>query len=299
MKVSLHFVYSFNGKIRLQLAGGAMGDPLTGAIASVFVIHWARLFKQKLSNINIIPKMLQILVDDQNIFTKATPIRAKFVNDAMVIDDEQIEIDRHISADIRTAKFFQSVSNSIYEFMQVTIDCPSQHETGFMPLLDIQVKMQQNRIIHKFYKKPISSNKVIMFDSALPAHVKKASIAEGAIRRLRYTDRSLPWPEVAEILSQYSNELRLSGYDHKYRAEIMESALKGFRRQCLISDSGGTPLFRSRMYERETRRKKKLMAREIWYRPSYNIIGFIPPTPGGELVKGIQKIVQEEGKKLV
>ena len=160
MKVSLHFVYSFNGKIRLQLAGGAMGDPLTGAIASVFVIHWARLFKQKLSNINIIPKMLQILVDDQNI------IGAKFVNDAMVIDDEQIEIDRHISADIRTAKFFQSVSNSIYEFMQVTIDCPSQHETGFMPLLDIQVKMQQNRIIHKFYKKPISSNKVIMFDSA-------------------------------------------------------------------------------------------------------------------------------------
>ena len=124
------------------------------------------------------------------------------------------------------------------------------------------------------------------------------TITEGAIRRLRYTDRSLPWSEVAEILSVYSNELRLSGYDENYRSEVMVAALKGFRRQCLDSDTGGVPLFRSRSYERESRRKKKLMSREAWFKPKFDIVGFLPPTPGGALVKGIQKIVQEEGEKI-
>ena len=79
-----------------------------------------------------------------------------------------------------------------------------------MPVLDIQCTMKDNKVIHKFYKKPILSNKVILSNSARPAHVKRASITEGAIRRLRYTRCSLPWSEVAEILSVYSNELRLS-----------------------------------------------------------------------------------------
>ena len=102
--------------------------------------------------------------------------------------------------------------------MQVTTDCPSQHESGYLPVLDIQVKIQNNKIVHKFYKKPISSNKVIMAKSALPTNVKRASLTEGVIRRLRYTDRSLPWSEVTEILSEYSNELRLSGYDENFRS---------------------------------------------------------------------------------
>ena len=80
MRVSLeNHIYSFNGYIRLQSSGGAIGDSLTGAIASVFVIHWAREFKSKLSQMNIFPKMLQIYVDDQNIITLALPLGARFV----------------------------------------------------------------------------------------------------------------------------------------------------------------------------------------------------------------------------
>ena len=38
-------VYSFNGEIKLQSSGGAIGDSLTGAIAAVYVIHWSKEFK--------------------------------------------------------------------------------------------------------------------------------------------------------------------------------------------------------------------------------------------------------------
>ena len=141
---------------------------------------------------------------------------------------------------------------------------------------------------------------MILSSSAFPPNVKRASLTEGAIRRLRYTDRTLPWQEAADILSEYSNELRISGYDHKFRAEIIQAALTGFQRQSAASDSGsGPPLFRSRGYDRQNRRKKKLMSRESWYRSAgYNVIGFLPPTPGAKLVSGLQEIVREEGQKI-
>ena len=61
MLVSLkNHIYSFDGKIKLQLSGGAIGDPLTGAIASVYVINWCRQFKSKLSDLGITPKLLQV-----------------------------------------------------------------------------------------------------------------------------------------------------------------------------------------------------------------------------------------------
>ena len=57
----------------LQSSGGAIGDSLTGAIAAVYVIHWSKEFKQKLLDVNIIPDILKIYVDDENIVTKPTP----------------------------------------------------------------------------------------------------------------------------------------------------------------------------------------------------------------------------------
>ena len=78
---------------------------------------------------------------------------------------------------------------------------------------------------------------------------------------------------------------RQVGYVHSFRAEIIE--------QCLTSDSGGKPLFRSRGYDRENRRKKKLMDREEG--GSSNIVGSVPLTLGGQLAAGLQRIVTEEG----
>ena len=47
--------------------------------------------------------------------------------------------------------------------------------------LDIAVKVNQNKIVYKFYKKPIASKKVILVNSALPSNIKRAALTEGAI----------------------------------------------------------------------------------------------------------------------
>ena len=41
MKTALKsHMYSFNGEIRLQMAGGAIGDILTGSIMATYALYW-------------------------------------------------------------------------------------------------------------------------------------------------------------------------------------------------------------------------------------------------------------------
>ena len=100
------------------------------------------------------------------------------------------------------------------------------------------------------------------------------------LRRLRLTDRSLPWSEIEDIMTEFSNMLRCSGYSASFRGEVIEAAIKGFRRQCQAADSGtGPPLFRPR--ENEKRRNKKITSKDSGYRPHHDVVGFVPPSPGG------------------
>ena len=83
-----------------------------------------------------------------------------------------------------------------------------------------------------FYKKPIANKCVIMSNSALEGSVKRATLTQEAVRRLRNTDWSLPWSISAEIISEYSNDLRRSGYTNKFQSEVITAAIKTFEKQC-------------------------------------------------------------------
>ena len=71
-----------------------------------------------------------------------------------------------------------------------------------------------------------------------------------------------------------------------------------FRKQCEASENSGTLLFRPLEYERPARIRKKAMAKEAWYRPNYDVVGFFPVTPGGVLASQIRKFVAKEGEKI-
>ena len=70
----------------------------------------------------------------------------------VTVVDSEIEIaqDLLIPADIRTSKITLEIANSIYSWIQVTSDCPSQNPSKFMPILDIQCCVVDNQIRFKF-----------------------------------------------------------------------------------------------------------------------------------------------------
>ena len=177
------------------------------------------------------------------------------------------------------------------------MDSPSLHPSGFMPILDLQIKTENNQIIYKFYKKKVSNNLVILNKSKIPAKVKRITCIQEVIRRLRNTKRELSWSIKREILTEFSWSLHQSGYPEQFRLEVISSGINAYEMQCARADAGVVPLHRDRHWDTEGRRKRKLMSKTSWYRPR-DAVGFFPATPGQELAKIIQEIVDEEGERL-
>ena len=97
-----------------------------------------------------------------------------------------------------------------------------------MPILDLQVQVQENnQISYKFYSKPMSNPFVILANSALPEQMKRNSFVQEAIRRLRNTKREIPWKQKAEILSEFVNKMKISGYSECFPLETIQAAVRG------------------------------------------------------------------------
>ena len=83
-----------------------------------------------------------------------------------------------------------------------------------------------------------------------------------------------------DILIEFSNDLRISGYNASFRGKVVRSAITGFRRLVEAAANVGPPINRPRSYQREERRNKKLTSRESWFWPQFDIVGFFPATEG-------------------
>ena len=218
----------------------------------------------------------------------------------MEIIDEEVENDHSIPADLRTARILKEVGNSVCPFIKVSVDCPSNHSDGFLPILDLKTRIVNKKIVdYRFFKKPTSNRMTIMASSALPPNVKRATMTNEVLRRLRNTKRGLPWSVFSDTISEFSNDLRNMGYTEGFRSTVVTAALTGYKRQCELADTGVRPLHRPRDYDKLNRKNKKLMSHDgAWHRPQYHLAAFYPATPDGWLVKGINKIMREEGERI-
>ena len=112
---------------------------------------------------------------------------------------------------------------------------------------------------------------------------------------MRNTKRELSWSIKREILTEFSWSLYRSGYPEQFRLEVISSVISAYEMQCASAYARVAPLHRDRHWDKEGRRKKKLLA--SWYRPR-DAVGFFPATPGQELAMAIKEIVDEEGERL-
>ena len=146
----------------------------------------------------------------------------------------------------------------------------------------------------------------------MPESTKRATLVQGGITRLLNTSVELGREKQNEILSAYMKKLQTSGYDQKYRLEILKSILKGWKNILEKAESGEKPLHRSREFEKEKRMKDKSEKKLNWYKgkngDKFESVIMIPATPNGELKQTIEekaksadlkvKIVEKAGMKL-
>ena len=100
-------------------------------------------------------------------------------------------------------------------------------------------------------------------------------------------------------LNKFMIKLKNSGYDQKFRIEIVDSAIKAFENMIEEDRKGNKPLFRDRNWQQEERLALKQNKKRNWFRnenSKYKSVLFVPPTPGSQLAKELQNRENELNK---
>jgi hypothetical protein len=223
-----HF-YKIGGKIYRQRKGGSIGSSLTGETARVFMLEWDKLFLKKVDEMGIKLDLYKRYVDDIVIVLNTIANGWWFSEEskAMAYDKDRVDLD---SDELRTFKILQAIANTIHEEIQMTVDVPGEHRNQKLPVLDLNMWIEtdaegRQRICHTFYKKDVSSPFTILQRSAMSMNTKRTAHFQEAIRRLRNCDKSQPWIQRAVHMSEWVNMLRASGYNERYRLNILQGAI--------------------------------------------------------------------------
>ena len=287
---------------KLQGDGGPIGLKLSGAIAKVFMVWWCRNFRHTLVGAtrhlpSFMLHLYKLYVDDQGLVVEELPPGARYLEGEVRVVEEEVEGDLLLPGDQMTAELLQTIANTICPHTTMEVDYPSAHSSGYMPILDIKIKVRDDKTIDwRFYKKPVSSKQFILSRSAVPGKVKRASLAQEGLRRLRNTRPDMVEEDKVMLLEDMGEGMMVSGYPQAYRESILRSALTGYRKQVEASHRGLKPLYRPRGWGVEERRRRKRL-KQSWYRPADTVL-FLPSTPGSELATKARRVVEEECGRL-
>ena len=105
--------------------------------------------------------MLERYIDDVNAVTEAVPPGTEYTAGKLVVNPEKAERDSTRPEDLITMEVVRDIANDIDDMIKFTIDVPTNHSDGKMPVLDLKVWLEDNKIRYTFYEKPMKSSKVI------------------------------------------------------------------------------------------------------------------------------------------
>ena len=93
--------------------------------------------------------------------------------------------------------------------------------------------------------------------------------------------------------------LQYSGYDQKFRTEVVLSALNAYKRMIELDASGEQPLYRPREWKRLERAQERWGKRESWYRKGgFDTVIFVPAAPGSRLKNRYIEEIEGTGFKI-
>ena len=278
-----HF-YTFDNKIRKQMAGGAIGNKLTERLGKILMKRHDRKYVARLSALGLETEDFARYVDDETEVMASVEPGVRYDGEKLVRNEELVEEDEAIEEDIRTMNLLKTIANDITECVQFTVDCPSLNQDGRVPVLDLGVSVEDGQVVHDHYEKPCASKFVIPFNSAHSRKMKMAVLVEEGVRRLRNTSRWLEWERSRIVMEMWSRKLRRSGYPATVRHQVIRTALEKWDKMCQEEDAGVRPIHRPREWKEKERRQEKEKKRQNWHRSREGQVSaplIIDPTAGG------------------
>ena len=147
---------------------------------------------------------------------------------------------------------------SVLSFLSFTTEVEDDYSDGYIPTLDLQVKMlPDGRIIYKFFKKPMANQHCVMAQAALPEQTKIAVLVQEIVRRNLNTSELEEQKVRDHIMTKFNKTMEISGYDLRQRQEIMTRGLRAYEKLRELARLGRRPLHRRGKDTLKLRFKKK------------------------------------------
>ena len=290
--MSNHF-YTIGGALKRQLDGGSTGMDLTVEIASLCMLIFDISFNEKCATLNVNIALYKRFVDDiDEVLHEITEgWFYDIASDKMVFDLEHPYSD--LKGDQRTLSILCDIANQINQNIQFTFECPSLFENEKLPILDLFVWIDNCQVKHSFYKKPISSNYTILKRSAISNSIKRNAIFQEGLRRVKNCSDGINDIHITNILTDFSNMLRISGYGEQYRFNVINGVIQ--RSKALLNElkQNGKPLHRNRNEIVECKRGKTGQFVNTWFlRGDMTSVIKVQGTPNSLLAQNVYQNVK-------
>ena len=191
--VMQHHYYSFNNTIRKQRKGGAIRNSLTEKLGKLLMKRFFKKFRVILKKLDIETMLRMNFVDDRlDVLAALAPgVRFDVTQNKMVKVMELVEADKLVLEDTRTMEELRKISNTVFNCVQFAVDCPSSHQAGMVPMLDLEMFTEDGLIKYHFFEKPCASKFGIQEASAHSKKMKMSVLVEEGVRRMRNCSRRL------------------------------------------------------------------------------------------------------------
>ena len=297
-KVMQNHIYSFGATKKKQKEGGPIGLVLTDPVAKIFMTWWDRQFKRAAEEKGFEIALYRRYVDDITIVARDRTDRA-IENEIVVGPDQEKRNDEN------GMKKLHAIGNGIHPCIQIEAEYPSKCREAKMPILDVKVWLEKQqhsdayRVLYEFYMKEITTKMVLHARSANPWREKRNILTQEVIRILKNCSLNLPWERKKKHIEDFCLRMQFSGYDKKFRAEVVKSGIQAYNTMRINDEKKITPLHRPRKWRQQEREKEKRAKKENWYKKGgYESVVFIPATPNGELKKRMTEKIKNSRVKL-
>ena len=276
--VMRNHTYKLGDTFYLQTEGAPIGLQMSGEIGRICCMVWDRLYKQELTNNNILMPMYGRYVDDGDM-TYEVPVP---------VDDED-------GVDAFKDRLLH-LANGLMDGIVMEADMPSNYDDKKLPILNMKCWLEDGILYYQHYEKPISSKRLIPYRSAHASNCKRSVHVEAIVTICVNTSRLLSWDDYfVPVLRDYMVRMMQDGYPEDYRRSVLKQGLARYEEKLAAADRGERPLNRPTGYRKvERKREKKLKKRNWFARSGYAAPVVIPATPGSVLLHRMRAVADKE-----
>ena len=185
-----------------------------------------------------------------------------------------------------SAAVYREVANTILPTsIKMKEDTAGNHPSHRIPILDTEMAVEGNQIVHYHYSKPMSSLEVTMEKSAMSMSAKINILTQEGSRRLRNCSLQIPWDTKVRYLNKLMVQMYWGGYSQNTRELVATRILARFENNLFNYHHLGRPLHRSK----SERRSEPKADKASWYRGDGTTTTItIPATAGSKLARAVR-----------